>query len=74
VDKTVKSECDSLRQLSHPNVIKIYDIEEDAKYVKKDGSSKNVTYMALELAEGGELFDYVATTGRFSEPVCRFFF
>jgi len=60
VDKTVKSECNSLTQLQHPNIIKIYDIKENAKYVKKDGSSKKVTYMALELAEGGELFDYVA--------------
>ena len=28
----------------------------------------------LELATGGELFDYVATTGRFSEPIARFYF
>lgn len=28
----------------------------------------------MELATGGELFDYVATTGRFSEPIARFYF
>lgn len=28
----------------------------------------------MELATGGELFDYVATTGKFSEPIARFYF
>jgi serine/threonine protein kinase len=28
----------------------------------------------LELAQGGELFDFVAQTGRYSEPVARFYF
>lgn len=28
----------------------------------------------MELATGGELFDYVATTGRFAEPIARFYF
>ena len=27
----------------------------------------------LELAPNGEIFDYIAETGAFSEPVCRFF-
>ena len=30
--------------------------------------------MALELAKGGELFDYLLVTGRFEEPVARYFF
>lgn len=35
---------------------------------------KNVMYMAMELANGGELFEYVANTGKFSEEVCRTYF
>lgn len=27
----------------------------------------------MELAEGGELFEYVANTGPFSAPVCRYY-
>jgi serine/threonine protein kinase len=33
-----------------------------------------VIYIVLELATGGELFDYVAIGGRYSEEVCRFYF
>ena len=32
-----------------------------------------INFFSAELASNGELFDYVAETGRFSEPVCRFF-
>ena len=33
-----------------------------------------MSYIALELAEAGELFDFVANTGRFSEKVSRHYF
>jgi carbon catabolite-derepressing protein kinase len=33
-----------------------------------------VGYIALEIAEKGELFDFVLNTGRFEEPVARYFF
>ena len=46
----------------------------DAFVEKSDGTKVPVIYIVLELATGGELFDYVATTGRFSEPMARFYF
>jgi len=30
--------------------------------------------LALELARGGELFDYISQTGEFSEDVARYYF
>jgi len=30
--------------------------------------------MALELASGGELFDYVSQTGAYSDETCRYYF
>jgi len=33
-----------------------------------------VSYIALEICEGGELFDFVANTGSFEESVCRYYF
>ncbi len=30
--------------------------------------------VALELAKGGELFDFIAESGNFSEPVARTYF
>lgn len=31
-------------------------------------------YIALELATGGELFDFISNSGRFEEPVARYYF
>ena len=33
-----------------------------------------VNYLVLEIAEGGELFDFVAETGAFTEREDRYFF
>ena len=41
---------------------------------KLDGKGIEVMYLALEYAENGELFDYIAETGSFSEPVTRYYF
>tara|TARA_B110000285_G_C14797329_1_gene455792 strand:- start:236 stop:373 length:138 start_codon:yes stop_codon:yes gene_type:complete len=38
------------------------------------GGAKEVNYIVLEIAERGELFDFVANTGAFSEHVARYFF
>ena len=31
-------------------------------------------YIVLELAGGGELFDFIAESGRFNEPTARYYF
>ena len=41
--------------------------------VKKDGNHVNVAYIVLELIPGGELFDYVANSGPFSERIIKYF-
>lgn len=53
--------------LDHPNVVKQIGYGE-AVYKKdgNDGVKKN--YIALEIAKGGELFDFIAHTGPLSEP------
>ena len=43
------------------------------EYIHSNGTKTTETFLVLEIASKGELFDYVAETGRFSEPVCRFF-
>ena len=35
---------------------------------------KVVNYIVLELAHGGELFDFIANTGMFGESLARYFF
>lgn len=39
----------------------------------KKGKSKQVTYIILELV-GSELFDYIFSSGRFTEPIARYYF
>jgi hypothetical protein len=34
--------------------------------------SKKVTYIIMEVAEGGELFDFIALGGPYSEPFARY--
>ncbi len=45
-----------------------------ATYEKTNGTKKNVTYIVLELAGGGELFDFIAQSGKFTESIARYYF
>ena len=69
----IKAECDTLRKLHHDHIVNFVEIGRDS--LKKAGKEPvTVDYIVLELATGGELFDYVANTGRFSDKVARCFF
>ena len=61
--KTIKNEVNMMRELNHPNIVNLIEARDDGEYVKVDGSSKKVMYLVLELASGGELFEYVANSG-----------
>jgi serine/threonine protein kinase len=73
------SEIASLQQLKHPNLINLVGFNNKGvvkqivkgKVVKE---IKDIIYLVLELAVGGELFDFVALGGRFSEPTARYYF
>jgi hypothetical protein len=54
-------------------MVRLYEFKEDAVLVKSNGTQVRVAYMALELMEGGELFDYVALK-HFDQPTCRYVF
>ena len=45
-----------------------------ANYEKANGTVSEKKYLALELAEGGVLFDFVAISGRFTEDLARYYF
>lgn len=55
--KKILNEIDILRQLDHPNIVKIYEYFEDAKFI----------YIVMELVTGGELFDKIQAVHHFSE-------
>ena len=52
------TEVEILKQLDHPNIIKIFEFYEDEAYF----------YIVSELCTGGELFDRIAYEARLSEP------
>ena len=56
-EQSFKYEINILKQLDHPNIIKLYEIfEDDKKY-----------YLVTELCKGGELFDEIIRQVTFSE-------
>lgn len=48
--------------------------EQSLTYVKKNGLEKEVVILVLELAVGGELFDFMMYTGAFPEVIARTYF
>ena len=70
----IESEVNILSQLNHKNIIRIFDVKQNSKLVYPSGKTKPITYIALELATNGELFDYISETGKFSEKTARYFF
>jgi serine/threonine protein kinase len=75
------NESKILQKMNHPNIVHLYELRDDGNYIYPDGSSKKYTnfynrvlFAVIQLAQGGEVFDYLANTGRFSEPVARFYF
>lgn len=71
--KTIFTEINALKAIKkHSNIIELYDYNQ-GPYFKRD-SNDVVTYIVLELASGGELFNFIAQTGRFEEELSRFYF
>lgn len=70
----VITEVQTMSQLNHGNIVNLIEYNKEGILTKADGRTKTVFYIVLELASGGELFDFVAQTGAFSEPVARYYF
>jgi serine/threonine-protein kinase CHEK1 len=62
-----------MKNLHHPNILNLVDHNTNAIYKKTSGESYEVLYMALELASGGDLFDYILQTHAFSEDMVRYY-
>lgn len=67
------TEVQAMEHLKHTHVINQIEYGVGT-YVKNSGAKREVIYIVLELALGGELFNYIANTGRFEEPLARYFF
>ena len=69
----VMNEVKAMQNLKQLNVISQIEYGSGV-YEKNSGKKKDVSYIVLELAIGGELFDFVAISGRFEEPLARYYF
>ena len=63
-NQQIQAECSILRALTHPCIIRIYDVYD----------TPNAVYIILELVEGGELFDRIVAHGQFDEKTSKFLF
>jgi len=64
--KGIQREIAILKLLDHPNIVKLHDVIEEQK--------TGTFYLILELASGGELFDYIVARGKLKEKEARKFF
>ena len=70
--KLLSNEVQTMVELNHDNVVNY--IEWGTADYSKPSGSKKVDYISLELAEKGELFDFISSSGPFSENTARHFF
>lgn len=59
--------------VKHTNIVECFSFKANAMKIKKDGRHIPISYIAMELVDGGELFDFVAIAP-FRPEICRFYF
>lgn len=72
--KALTHEFNILKNLTHPSIIKMYDLREGVYKSKKTGLTKNLFYAVIELATGGEIFDVIFHSKGLDENLSRFYF
>ncbi|KAG5184217.1 Serine/threonine protein kinase [Tribonema minus] len=69
----LQREVQAMMKLQHPNIMQLKDFY-NTVYTKKNGQQRQVAALVLELAEAGELFEFVMHTGSFPDPLARTLF
>lgn len=72
IKKMFKNEVKVMKKMDHPNIVKILDYKYKEKVPDKVGY--NISYLVLELAENGSIFNHIAEKGRFKEKIARLYF
>jgi serine/threonine protein kinase len=73
-NKFISNEIETLNKIQHENMVNLIEFLPNVDYVKKNGTTKKVTAIVLELAPGGEVFEFLFRTGRFEEGISRYYF
>jgi len=72
--KQVVAEIEGLKKIRHPNVMKLYAYNLNAKYPTKGKEKVDTILLVLEYAPGGELFDILYYTSALESIVARTYF
>lgn len=67
----LEKEITILSALKHPHIVNLVQVYESIDYKKKNGNTYSVTALVFELVTGGDLFEYLMSSGRFSENTAR---
>lgn len=67
----LEREINMMKIVNHPNIIALKHVEMDIEWHRLNGTTKRVALMVLELADNGELFDYLMYSGHFSDEITR---
>lgn len=67
---SLKKEAVILRELDHPHLVHFHGFEPNGTFVSRKGS-RIVSYVVLEFAPKGEIFDVIAKSGPLSAQVAR---
>lgn len=72
----MNNEVERLEKLPiHNNIISLIEYDWKGVYTTSKGVEKEVLYCVLDLATGGDLFDYIFTVGRgLPEDIARYYF
>jgi serine/threonine protein kinase len=70
----LRDEVEATMKLNHQHIVKYHEFNEASIMKKANGKEATVAYIAQEPIMGGELYQYVNSTGAFSEKICRYFF
>ncbi|GMH64304.1 hypothetical protein TL16_g03931 [Triparma laevis f. inornata] len=68
-----RREIEAMTTIHHPNVLCLSHVELELKYPKSDGTFKDCILLVIELASGGELFDFMMYTGAFEETIAKIY-
>ena len=60
-EQMIRDEIDIMRRCKHPNIVRMYEDYDSARHI----------YLVMELIRGGDLFDAISSSVKFTETVTR---
>ena len=66
-------EINATKQLKHDNVVQYVDSGQLSEFIDDFGDVVLLNYLVVQHYPNGNLYDYIAATGRFSEELARYY-